>query len=194
MSGKRVVVIGGGDTAVDCLRAARRFGAREALGVYRRAESAMPCARQEYENAVEEGVRFVFSAAPVEVLGDARGRVRGLRIIGTEPAATEPATGPRDLPLPPPAIRPGTEFEVEADWIVPALGFNPLPCPRTGGFEALALNPDGGIVVDANQMTNLAGVFAGGDLVRGPSLVLHTVRDARRAALAIHARLAKAGT
>jgi len=198
LSGARVVVIGGGDTAIDCLRAALRYGARKAVGIYRRAESEMSCSRQEYQNAVEEGARFIFEAAPVAVLGDAEGRVRGLRLTLTQPAGVDHsaaalAAGAESRLAPPSkgplSILPGTEFEIETEWVVAALGFQTLPCPRTGGFEELALDANGGIIVDADQMTNLPGVFAGGDLVRGPSLVLHTVRDARRAALAIDARL-----
>jgi len=189
VTGGRVVVIGGGDTALDCLRAALRFGAREALGVYRRTESEMPCSRQEYQNAVEEGVRFLFQAVPLEVLGTAAGRVGGLRLIRTQAAAASRGSEDHPASVTPP-VQAGTEFEIEADWIVPALGFQPLPCPRIGGFEELALDARGGVQVNSEQMTSLAGVFAGGDLVRGPSLVLHTVRDARRAALGIDAYLA----
>ena len=83
-------------------------------------------------------------------------------------------------------VRPGSEFDLPADLIVLALGFDPLPCPQSGDFNDLAVNDWGGIVVDSNQMTSIPGVFAGGDIVRGPSLVLHAVRDARRAAAQIH--------
>jgi glutamate synthase (NADPH/NADH) small chain len=183
VSGKRVVVVGGGDTAMDCLRAALRYGAREALGVYRRAQEDMPCSRREFDNAVEEGARFVFRAAPLAVLDRGRGSVAGLRLIRTEPGAAD-ASGRRPV-----SVVPGSEFDLEADWIVSALGFAPLPCPRTEDFSELAINEWGGLVVDAGQMTNLPGVFAGGDLVRGPSPVLHAVRDARRAAAQIAAYL-----
>ena len=94
------------------------------------------------------------------------------------------STGPRPF-----LIRSGSEFELPADLIVLALGFDPLPCPHSGDFSDLAVNDWGGIVVDSNQMTSIPGVFAGGDIVRGPSLVLHAVRDARRAAAQIHAYL-----
>ena len=108
----------------------------------------------------------------------------GLRLIRTEPGETD-SIGRRSFnPV------PGSEFQIEADWVIPALGFSSLPCPHTGDFGELAVNDWGGIVVDANQMTNLPGLFAGGDIVRGPSLVLHTVRDARRAADSIDAYLA----
>jgi len=178
--GKRVVVLGGGDTAMDCLRAAIRYGAREAVCVYRRNEADMPCARGEYKNAMEEGARFLFQAAPVAVLGNAQGQVRGLRLARTEPGQPKDG-GPRPF-----QIRPGSEFEQEADWVIPALGFDPLPCPHTDDFSGLSVNEWGGILVNANQMTSIPCVFAGGDLVRGPTPVLHAVRDARQAATHIH--------
>jgi glutamate synthase (NADPH/NADH) small chain len=178
-----VLVLGGGDTAIDCLRAAIRYGASEAVCVYRREESEMPCNHQEYHNAVEEGARFVFRAAPVSVLSDEHRQLTGLRAIRTEPGPID-AAGKQSF-----RIRSGTEFVVEADWIIPALGFEPLACPRTGDLAALALNDWGGIAVDGNNMTSLTGVFAGGDIVRGPSPILYTVRDARQAARQIHAFL-----
>ena len=180
VAGKRVLVIGAGDTAMDCLRAALRYGAREAVCVYRRDEADMPCGLHEYENAREEGARFVFQAAPVAVLSDAQRQVTGLRLVRTELGLME-SIGPRPF-----LVRPGSEFDLPADLIVLALGFEPLPCPRTGDLSELAVNEWGGIMVDSNQMTSIPGVFAGGDIVRGPSMVLHAVRDARRAATQIH--------
>jgi len=184
VAGKRVVVIGAGDTAMDCLRTAIRYGASEAICVYRRDEGDMPCSRNEYVNAVEEGARFVFQAAPVAVLGHAHGQVTGLRLIRTELGLPD-SVGPRPF-----LVRPGTEFELLADLVVPALGFDPLPFPHSGDFSELAVNDWGGLVVDGNQMTSIPGVFAGGDLVRGPSVALHAVRDARQAAAQIHSYLA----
>ena len=183
VAGKRVVVLGGGDTAMDCLRAAIRYGAREAVCVYRRDQADLPCGRREYKNAIEEGARFVFCVAPMAVLGDRQGHVTGLRLIRTELGLRD-TDGPRPF-----LLQTGTEFDLEADWVIPALGFDPQPCPETSDFDGLALNDWGGLRVDANQMTTLPGVFAGGDLVRGPSNVLETVRDARRAAAQIHAYL-----
>jgi glutamate synthase (NADPH/NADH) small chain len=180
VAGKRVVVVGAGDVAIDCLRAALRCGAREALGVYRRHEACMPCTRHQYENAVEEGVRFLFSVLPVEVLGRPDGWVRALRLVQTE--AGSPGSDGR----PEVVVRPGTEFELETDWVIPALGFSPQPCSHQGDLGELAVNDWGGLVVDAHLMTNVRGVFAGGDIVRGPTPVLHTVRDARHAATRIH--------
>jgi glutamate synthase (NADPH/NADH) small chain len=183
VSGKRVLVLGAGDTAMDCLRTAIRYGAGDATCVYRRDEGDMPCSRREYENAREEGARFRFQVAPVAVLGNGSGEVKGLRLIQTELALPD-GRGPRPF-----LVRKGTEFELAADVIVLALGFDPLPYPRDGDLAELATNDWGGIVVDGDQMTSIPGVFAGGDLVRGPSLVLHAVRDARRAAAQIHTYL-----
>ncbi len=180
VAGKRVLVVGAGDTAMDCLRTAIRCGAREAVCVYRRDEADMPCSHNEFENAREEGARFVFQAAPKAVLGNDRGHVTGLQLLRTELGLTE-SIGPRPF-----LVQPGSEFELQADLIVLALGFDPLPCPHSGDFSDLAVNEWGGIIVDSNQMTSIPGVFAGGDIVRGPSLVLHAVRDARRAAAQIH--------
>ena len=183
VAGKRVLVVGAGDTAMDCLRTAIRYGAREAVCVYRRDEADMPCGRHEYENAREEGARFVFQAAPVAVLGNGQRQVTGLRLVRTELGLMD-STGPRPF-----LVQPGSEFELPADLIVLALGFDPHPCPHSGDFSDLAVNDWGGIIVDGNQMTSIPGVFAGGDIVRGPSVVLHAVRDARRAATQIHTYL-----
>jgi glutamate synthase (NADPH/NADH) small chain len=180
VTGKRVLVLGAGDTAMDCLRTAIRYGARDVTCVYRRDEGDMPCGRHEYENALEEGARFIFQSAPVAVLGNEDRQVTGLRIIRTELGLPD-ASGPRPF-----LVQPGTECELMADWIVLALGFDPLPYPRSGNQAELAVNDWGGIVVDNNQMTSIPGVFAGGDVVHGPSGVLQTVRDARRAAAQIH--------
>ena len=111
------------------------------------------------------------------------GEVKGLRLIQTELGLPD-GKGPRPF-----LVQTGTEFDLPADLIVLALGFDPVPCPQDGGLGDLAINASGAVVVDANQMTSIPGVFAGGDLVRGPSLVLHAVRDARRAAAQIHAYL-----
>jgi len=183
VAGKRVVVVGGGDTAMDCLRTAIRYGAQEAVCVCRRDEADMPCSRHEYENACEEGAQFVFQAVPVAVLGNGQRQVAGLRLIRTELGLPD-SEGPRPF-----LIQRGTEFDQPADLVVLALGFDPLPCPHSGDFSDLAVNDWGGVIVDSNQMTSIPGVFAGGDIVRGPSLVLHAVRDARRAAEQIHTYL-----
>jgi len=175
--GKRVVVLGAGDTAMDCLRAAIRAGAREAVCVYRRGEEDMPCGRKEYGAAVQEGAHFVFTATPVEIMGDEEGSVKGLRLART--TLGEPASPGAARPF---ETQPAEQFELEADLIVLALGFDPQRCPATQEFQELRANDWGGLVVDDHQMTSLPGVFAGGDLVRGPTTLLYAVRDGRSAA------------
>jgi glutamate synthase (NADPH/NADH) small chain len=179
VTGKRVVVLGGGDTAMDCLRAAIRYGASRATCIYRREQADMPCGRHEYENALEEGAEFIFQAAPVEILGTSDGAVSAVRVARTEVGSEQ--VNPRRLFR----LISDSNYEVRAEIVIPALGFEPMPCPQSEGFHGLKLNSWGGIVVDANQMTSLSKVFAGGDIVGGPGLILHAVRDARRAALGI---------
>jgi glutamate synthase (NADPH) small chain len=180
VAGKRVVVLGGGDVAMDCLRTALRSGAQEGACVYRRDAETMPCIHSEYKNAVEEGAKFIFQATPAAILGNPRGEVRGLRLLRTELGAPD-AGGRRSF-----RVLPGTEFEIAADWVFLALGFEAVPLSEESPFSAAARNEKGGMRVDENQMTSLPGLFAGGDLVRGPSTVLEMVRDARRAAEGIH--------
>ncbi len=183
IAGKRVVVVGGGDTAMDCLRTAIRCGARDVVCVYRRDQSSMPCGRREYENALEEGARFLFQAMPVAMLDNGRGSVAGLRLLKTDLGSPDATGRPAFIP------RPGTEFDLEADLAILALGFNPVSFERWNDLRDLAISETGGLVVDANRMTNIPGIFAGGDIVRGPSLVVSAVRDARRAAAGIHSYL-----
>jgi len=183
--GRRVVVLGGGDTALDCLRVAIRSGAAEAIGVYRRGEEEMTCGRKEYEAAVQEGAQFLFTSVPLEFLGDAGGSVRGLRLARTilgEP----PSPGARRPVL----SQSGDSFEIEADVIILALGFDPQRCPPIDGFEDLRRNDWGGLAIDDNFMTSLPGLFAGGDLVRGPVTLLEAVRDGRGAAQGMEIYLA----
>lgn len=183
ITGKKVLVMGGGNMAMDCLRTALRLGAREAVCVYRRDAASLSCIHGEYENAVEEGAQFVFQALPLALLGNVFGEVANVRCVRTELEVAE--AGKRGT------VRSllGTEFEIAADRVFLALGFEPVRLPDADPFDALARNSTGGIAVDANQMTSIPGLFASGDLVVGPSTVLHVVRDARRAAQGIEAYL-----
>lgn len=178
VAGRRVAVLGGGDTAMDCLRTALRSGAREAVCIYRRDLANMPGSRKEYLNATEEGARFEFLTNPVEIIGDDCGGVAGVRCIRMElgPPAADGRCTPRPIP--------GSEFTIAADVIIVAYGFDPEPLPSCGD-DSIAVNRWGGIVVDDNRMTSLPGVFAGGDASRGPSLVSESARDGREAAAAI---------
>ena len=179
VKGKRVVVLGGGDTAMDCLRLALRGGAREALCLYRRDLANMPGSRAEYADALEEGARFQFLTNPFALEGTPAGAVARVRCVRMELGA--PDAGGRRLPSP----VAGSDFSVPADLVLVAYGFDPVPVPPDSDFCRLEVNPQGGIVVDANQMTSIPGVFAGGDSARGPSFVVNAVRDGRRAAAAI---------
>ncbi|WP_414660445.1 NAD(P)-dependent oxidoreductase [Horticoccus sp. 23ND18S-11] len=181
VAGKRVAVLGGGDTAMDCLRTALRCGAREAVCLYRRDLANMPGSRKEYANALEEGARFEFLTNPVALVPDASGgAVAEVRCTRMELGAPD-ASGRRK-----PRAVPGSDFAVGADLLLVAYGFDPAPFPPGSEFAQLATDDWGGLRIDANQMTSVPGVFAGGDSVRGPSLVVHAVRDARRAAQGIH--------
>ena len=180
VEGRRVVVLGGGDTAMDCLRTALRGGAEDVVCLYRRDLANMPGSRKEYANALEEGARFQFLTNPTEVVGDANGRVVGVRCVRMELGEPD-ATGRRK---PRPVV--GSECLEPADVVLVAYGFDPVPFPEGSAFARIELDAWGGLKTNRNQMTSLAGVFAGGDSVRGPSLVVHAVRDGRLAAAGIH--------
>jgi glutamate synthase (NADPH/NADH) small chain len=180
VTGKRVAVLGGGDTAMDCLRTALRSGAREAVCIYRRDLANMPGSRKEYANALEEGAQFRFLTNPVALVGDANGRVSAVRCVRMELGAPD-ASGRRS-----PKPVAGSEFEIAAELVIVAYGFDSVPFPPESDLAQIATDKWGGFKIDANQMTSAPGVFAGGDSVRGPSLVVHAVRDARKAAQGIH--------
>ena len=178
--GKRVAVLGGGDTAMDCLRTALRGGAREAVCIYRRNLENMPGSRREYLNATEEGARFMFLTNAVALLGNDAGAVARLVCVRMELGAPD-AKG-RRAPKP----IPDSEFRLDVDAVLIAYGFDPVPIFAAGNAERIEVNKWGGVVIDPNQMTSVPGVFAGGDLVRGPNLVVRAVRDGRKGAAAIH--------
>jgi glutamate synthase (NADPH/NADH) small chain len=174
---KRVAVLGGGDTAMDCLRTAIRAGAAEAICIYRRDLANMPGSRKEYCNAVEEGARFEFLTNPISIDGpDAVMHIRCVRM-----ALGEPDAQGRRKPIP----VTGSAFEISADIVLIAFGFDPEPAPKFDGAN-VATDRWGAFAVDARQMTSIPGVFAGGDTSRGASLVVHAVADGRNAARGIH--------
>jgi glutamate synthase (NADPH/NADH) small chain len=185
VKGKSVVVLGGGDTAMDCLRTAVRCGARETLCVYRRDFDNMPGSRKEYQNALDEGAKFMFLTNPVALLGNDAGEVREVQCQRME--LGEPDASGRRKPRP----VPDSEFSLPADLVLVAYGFDPVRFPASSDLAQIKVNSWGAVVVDENQMTSVPGVFAGGDLVRGPSLVVHAVRDARKAAAAIRKHLSE---
>lgn len=177
---RRVVVLGGGDTAMDCLRTAIRCGAAEATCLYRRDQANMPGSRKEFQAALEEGARFSFLTNPISLLGNPKGEVCGVRSIRMELGAPD-ASGRRK-----PVTVAGSEFDQPADVVLIAYGFDPVPFPADSDLSQIKANSWGGVIVDDNLMTSVEGVFAGGDLVRGASLVVHAVRDGRKAAKSIH--------
>jgi glutamate synthase (NADPH/NADH) small chain len=178
--GKRVAVLGRGDTAMDCLRTAIRCGAREAICIYRRDLDNMPGSRREYLNALEEGARFMFLTNAVLLSGNAAGEICEARCVQMELGEPD-AKGRRK-----PRAIPGSEFSVPVDVVLIAYGFDPVPIFAAGNSDKIEVNKWGGVIVDANQMSTAPGVFAGGDLVRGPDLVVRAVRDSRKAAAGIH--------
>jgi glutamate synthase (NADPH/NADH) small chain len=178
--GKRVIVIGGGDTAMDCVRTAVRQGARSVKCLYRRDRENMPGSVQEVLNAEEEGVEFVWLSAPKALMGT--DKVTSLRAVGMRLGLPD-ATG-RQVP----EEIPGSEFTLEVDLVIKALGFDPEDLPRLFGTPGLAVSRWGTIRTDfSTQMTSLDGVFAAGDIVRGASLVVWAIKDGRDAAEAIDA-------
>jgi len=180
VQGLRVAVLGGGDTAMDCLRTSIRCGAAEAVCIYRRDLANMPGSRKEYYNALEESAQFRFLTNPIALEADGNGRVKRVRCIQMQ--LGEPDASGRCKPRP----VPGSEFAIETDLVLVAYGFDPVPFPAGSDLAKVAVNDWGAIKVDANQMTNVPGVFAGGDASRGASLVVHAVRDGRKAAVGIH--------
>jgi glutamate synthase (NADPH/NADH) small chain len=178
--GKRVAVLGGGDTAMDCLRTAIRCGAREAICVYRRDLENMPGSRREYINATEEGAQFMFLTNAISLSGNAAGEVTEARCVRMELGEPD-AKGRRK-----PRAIPGSEFNLPIDVVLIAYGFDPVPIFAAGNSDKIEVNKWSGVIVGENQMTSVPGVFAGGDLVRGPDLVVRAVRDSRKAAAGIH--------
>ncbi|SDG31413.1 NAD(P)-dependent oxidoreductase [Thalassobaculum litoreum] len=177
--GKKVVVIGGGDTAMDCVRTAIRQGAAAVTCVYRRDRTNMPGSQREVANAEEEGVTFEWLAAPEAFVGDAT--VDGVRCQRIHLGVPD-ATG-RQTPQP----IDGSSFTIECDMAIKALGFDPEDLPGLFGAEELKVSRWGTVAIDfRTMMTSLDGVFAAGDIVRGASLVVWAVRDGRDAADRIH--------
>jgi glutamate synthase (NADPH/NADH) small chain len=185
---KAVVVIGGGDTAMDCVRTAVRQGARSVTCLYRRDKANMPGSMREVSNAEEEGVVFEWLAAPRSILGDATG-VEGVRAVRMRLGSPD-ASGRQA-----PEETPGSDFDIPADLVIKALGFDPEDLPGAFGAKDLKVSRWGTIKADyKTMMTSLDGVFAGGDIVRGASLVVWAIRDGRDAVDAIGAYLeAKSG-
>jgi glutamate synthase (NADPH/NADH) small chain len=183
LEGRRAVVVGGGNTAMDAVRTALRLGAADAAILYRRTEAEMPARAEEVRHAREEGVRFEMLTAPVELIGE-DGWLRAVRVQRME--LGEPDDDGRRRPVP----LPGSESEMPADVAIIAAGNEPNPLLRATSPD-LAHTPWGTIVADPETgLTSKAGVFAGGDIVSGGATVILAMGAGRRAAAAIDAFLA----
>ncbi len=175
LHGERVVVIGGGNVALDAVRTARRLGAGGATIVYRRGRPEMPARVEEIHHAEEEGVLFEFQVNPVAIEGDADRWVTGLRCVDTE--LGEPDASGRRAPVP----IEGSERVIPCDTVVVAVGTRANPL-LTSSSPDLALTNRGYLAADEHGMTNLPGVFAGGDIVRGSATVILAMGDGKRIA------------
>ena len=179
LEGKRVVVLGGGDTAMDCNRTAIRQGAAQVTCAYRRDEANMPGSLREVKNAREEGIEFLFNRQPIEIMGDDNGNVVGLKVITTQ--LGEPDSRGRRSPEP----MPNSEEILPADAVILAFGFRPSPA---NWFDTARIGMDGsGRVLAAEQQTykfqtSNPKIFAGGDMVRGSDLVVTAIWEGRQAA------------
>ena len=177
-AGKKVVVVGGGNVAMDAARTALRLGAETTI-VYRRTEKELPARVEEVHHAKEEGIQFAMLTNPVEVLGDEKGWVKAVKCIRME--LGEPDESGRRSPV----EIPGSEFEIETDTVIMSLGTspNPLIARTTAGLETTRR---GCLVADENGATTRPGVFAGGDAVTGAATVILAMGAGRKAAAAIH--------
>ena len=176
VEGKNVVVLGGGDTAMDCNRTSIRQGAKNVICAYRRDEANMPGSKREVENAREEGVQFMFNRQPVEVVGEG-GKVTGVKVVSTRMG--EPDENGRRRP----EVVEGSEEVLPAEAVLVAFGFRPSPAPWFADF-GIELEQDGRIKTSegAAFQTSNEKVFAGGDMVRGSDLVVTAIDEGRKAA------------
>jgi glutamate synthase (NADPH) small chain len=181
--GRRIVVLGGGETAIDALRVAIRCGAGDVVCIYRRDRSDMPANPNEVGNAEEEGARFTFFAEATAIIGNEAGDVTHVRCVRTIPGGVD-ASGRHSV-----AAVANSEFDVPADVVLVAYGFEAPKLTQMDEFAQLKVDGRGHLVVDAKLMTNIQGVFAGGSVVRGAVPLIDVVHDARNAAVAISAYL-----
>jgi glutamate synthase (NADPH/NADH) small chain len=180
--GTEVAVIGGGNTAMDAVRTAKRLGAKKAYLIYRRSREEMPARQEEIHHAEEEGIEFVLLTSPVRIIADANNWVSGIECQKME--LGEPDESGRRKPVP----MKGSEYVIPVQTVIEAIGQKPNPIIQatTPGLDT---SKRGTVVVDDKQLTSREGIFAGGDLSRGGATVILAMRDGKNAALAIHAYL-----
>ncbi len=181
--GDKIAVIGGGNTAMDSVRTARRLGASRAMIVYRRSEEEMPARIEEVKHAKEEGIEFMTLHNPIEYIGDEHGRVRQMRLQKMQ--LGEPDASGRRSPVP----IEGAIETIEVDGVIVSVGVSPNPLVPSA-FKGLEISRWGTIIVNQDTMQSaLPDVYAGGDIVRGGATVILAMGDGRKAAAAMHARL-----
>ena len=178
-AGKNVVIIGGGNTAMDSVRTAKRLGADNAMIIYRRSQEEMPARAEEIKHAIEEGIEFVTLTTPIEYFADENGHVNRMRV--QKMGLGEPDDSGRRRPMP----IEGSEYDIEVDSVIIAVGVssNPIIQKSMPELEVTKWNT---IKVDDNMMTSIPGLFAGGDIVRGGATVILAMGDGRKAAAGIH--------
>tara|TARA_B100001121_G_C18496417_1_gene529822 strand:- start:153 stop:815 length:663 start_codon:yes stop_codon:yes gene_type:complete len=176
--GKNIVVIGGGDTAMDCVRTSVRQKAKSVKCLYRRDRENMPGSAREVGNAIEEGVEFIWLTSPKQFIGSSK--VEAVEVNKMKLGKPD-STGRMK-----PEILTGAEYKIKADLVIKSLGFDPENLPKLFNAKELAISQWGTIKIDLKTMqTNMNGVFAAGDIVRGASLVVWAIRDGRDAAVQI---------
>lgn len=178
LKGKRIAIVGGGNVAMDSARTAKRMGAESSLILYRRTRQEMPARAEEIHHAEQEGIEFEFLVAPIEILGNEKKWVTGVKCIRMQ--LSEPDASGRARPVP----IPGSEFVLPCDMLVVAVGTRANPL-LTATCPELKLNKWGNIIADDKGQTSLPGVFAGGDIVRGAATVILAMGDGKRAAESI---------
>jgi len=179
VKGKRVAVIGGGNTAMDSVRTARRVGAERAMIIYRRSEDEMPARREEIHHAKQEGVEFLTLHNPIEYIGNEKGRVTAVRLQKMQ--LGEPDASGRRSPEP----IPGAIETIEVDEVIVSVGVSPNPL-IPNAIKGLEISRKGTIVVNEESMrSQLNDLYAGGDIVRGGATVILAMGDGRRAARAM---------
>jgi glutamate synthase (NADPH/NADH) small chain len=183
LQGRRVAVVGGGNVAMDAVRTAKRLGAKEAMIVYRRTHDELPARAEEVHHAEQEGIRFEFLTAPIEVIGNDKRWVTGMKCQKMK--LGEPDSSGRRRP----EVIPGSEFVLDCDTVVVAIGTKANPL-LTATCPELKLNKWGNIVAAENGATSILGVFAGGDIVRGAATVILAMGDGKKSAAAIDGYLA----
>jgi len=184
--GRRVAVLGAGNTAMDAARVALRLGPDKVYMIYRRSRAEVPARAEEVEHAEEEGIEFKFLTSPSQFFGNSEGWVSGMEVVDMELSEADATGRPR------PVARKGTERTLDVDTVIVAIGQGPNPLVQST-TPGLSTNKWGNIITDTSQMTTRPGVYAGGDVVRGGSTVILAMGDGKRAARSIHEYLTTSG-